>query len=558
MKKAAVILIFIFFILPLFAKTVKITLYDGTVIEGEIVAEYETKYIIKTIGGNMEVMKSNVKGKPVFTETPIEKYDRIVKGKTFKTAEEHIKIAEWCKKNNLQTQYFKHLHEALEIDPNNETANKAMGKVRYEKRWVENGQVKKEYIWVTQKEYEALHQKELDEVNRQKARKNGPGKTMGGSSKLYIPDVNLEDWQKDFAMPYINNLGSSNWRTRDAAINTLISQDFTDKLIPLVLKTVIEGNPAARESAIEALLRYKYPNLLPFLEDRMLKDKDKNVRRKAIYGLGEVGDAHSVSILLKALDTDDEEIIREIIASLENITFLPSGSMFGKLDPAKIKNKYRTWLSKNSGKTRREILDMVVEGGDPYQQINAARKLFAMGEFDVLQNLINLLKNEDENVQSDANRALVDLTGVDKGFKASITFKPTKEMYIDMWQEWFDGERERKKNQPREQTAGTPGAKPVVSSNKLIMDIADGGDMKDKAKETIMKMKKIDSIPLLIENLNHSDIFVRAAVYSMLINITKGEVLFGYDPKEENATIRMNFISKWEKWWKENKDQYAD
>jgi HEAT repeat protein len=415
-------------------------------------------------------------------------------------------------------------------------------------------------MWVTQKEYERLTEETLGEAARARARKDGknPGKKKKRDLRGSIPKADLEDWEKNFAMPYIRDLGANSWRKQDAAINTLISQEFTHKLVPLILETVFDGNDKAREGALETLIRMKYPDLLPFLEDRLENDKAKNVRIKAIYGLGEAGDAHSVSILLKAIDPQDMEITREVLASLESITFVPSGGLFSKPDPTQIKNKYKSWLSKHAGKTRQQILEMVLDSGGPYEKIGAVKKMYAMGDFEKLEILIDLLRHEKEDVQSEANNALKKLTGVDQGFKASITFKPTKDMYIQNWVDWFEGERERRKNAPAEGEGDGKTAKKIIPTDSIFMEIGDGGDAKEKAKKKILEMKKSASIPLCIKGLNHSDFFIRNTIFNLLITITRGEVLFGYDPKEENEAIRLNFIGKWEKWWEENKHKYEE
>lgn len=539
-------------VMPAIAKTVTVTLVDGSNMTGTVIKQYEDRIVIKTIGGTLEISNSDIKAIEV-TQTAIEKYNRRFKNKTFRTASAHLTVAQWCKKNNLRTQYFWHLNEAIKIDPDHEESHRALGHERYQKKWIENGVIKSKEIWVSKKEREQLKLEEArlaEQVKKRKAEvKLGIQRKSSGRQKALKP-VKLHAWERDFFMKYIPDLDSKDWRKRGIAIKTLVSQKFSHKVPSLLMEVINTGSDLSRQSAIEALSMMDCPGAIPLLEEKALGDPSGPVRGRAASALGKIGGSTSVPVLLKALDDKDKDVVDEAIRALERMTFT-SFDYLGSPDIAKAKEVFEGWLHKNAGKSRKEILIDVMQHGSDMDRIKACDILYKAGDVEVMHTLVELLSAKDNDTQAEANRKLMEFSGQDFEFDPYTTSDKLKAGWIEKWKKWVHTEVTK----ARAGAYSKPlSGKAAIKSNELVASLVKGS--RQQAEEQILSMKKEYAIPLLINGLNHGDFYVRVAVFSLLKRVSEVPESFGYDPSEENEAVRLNFISKWETWFTENRGKF--
>ena len=546
--------IFLFAFHALYAKNVIITLHDGTEILGKIIKVTDTKAVLKTIAGKKVINRSDIKSAKK-VDTNKEKYTKELAKRDMTRADSHFEMAQWCLRNNMKMYYHSHLNKALEIDPQHENTHKALGNVPYEKKWIDNGgRVQRKIIWVTKQKKRSLLEQE-----RRKAEKIKSGtKTADNRDEMYTASVSLPRHEplapeeRQFIMRYVGDLGSSNWRTRSIAVNTILKQEFLYKMPPIIVDVLRKGSSTAKISAMEILLKMNYGPALSIIQTIALKNNPPEVRKKAAFLLGELGGPASAKILLKLLDDGNGDVAAEAVTALEKITFIPF-DFLGKPDVRKARAVYKPWVDKNGSRTRKDILEQTARAGDPRNRITASKYLFKMGETEALFNLVELLTHEDVLIQAEANRMLMKLTGEDFLFDPKA-HKDLKENCASNW----DAYVRKLIREPQQKTARAASGEHAVVIPNSIQALDGMKKEREEVQKRLRTMNKSEAIPLLIRALNSNNFFIRARAISLLREISGNDRGFGYDPGEEKETIRLAFIQRWKKWFADNKQNLSE
>ncbi|MGH7150941.1 MAG: hypothetical protein ACREIU_09595 [Planctomycetota bacterium] len=106
---------------------------DGRRQEGKIVEESRERLVVETPFGRVELARGEV----VSIErgpTPAEEY--AARRAKAKTAEDHHALALFCRSKGLSRQAKEEFEEAARLDPDHEGANRALGRVLFEGKWV--------------------------------------------------------------------------------------------------------------------------------------------------------------------------------------------------------------------------------------------------------------------------------------------------------------------------------------------------------------------------------------------------------------------------------------
>jgi hypothetical protein len=115
------------------------TMKDGRTIEGVLVRETATAYVVKTIGGEQTLEKSQVASHEK-KKTAKEEYDERVRGIKASDAEGFYQLGLWCEQNKLKADALRSFKRSLEIDPQHEGAHKALGHVEHQGAWMTPGE----------------------------------------------------------------------------------------------------------------------------------------------------------------------------------------------------------------------------------------------------------------------------------------------------------------------------------------------------------------------------------------------------------------------------------
>ncbi|MHC4662027.1 MAG: DUF1570 domain-containing protein [Planctomycetota bacterium] len=192
MKRRVLVFIFLFIIAALlipspalFADTV--VKKDGRRIEGKILEENMDWVVIRTKFGEAKIFKDDIKqviyGKSEGTDqsgtaekSPPKKLsyeERVAEAEKKDTAEAWVELAEWCRKNGRKPEAEKAFRNALELDPDNATARKALGFVKIAGKWMTENEARTAgYVrnskgkWVSEKDLAEEERKHIEQQRK--------------------------------------------------------------------------------------------------------------------------------------------------------------------------------------------------------------------------------------------------------------------------------------------------------------------------------------------------------------------------------------------------------
>ena len=157
--------------LPLSARADVVVTRDGRCLEGKVVEESAQGLVVETPFGRINLARAEV----VSIErgpSPRERYE--ARRASAKGAEDRYRLGLFCREKGLSKEARQEFEEAVRLDPTHEGANRALGRVLFEGKWVTpperdrlaalreeeafraRGLVRHEGRWVTPEEREAL------------------------------------------------------------------------------------------------------------------------------------------------------------------------------------------------------------------------------------------------------------------------------------------------------------------------------------------------------------------------------------------------------------------
>jgi tetratricopeptide (TPR) repeat protein len=126
-----------------------IVLRDGSRVEGKIIEEGPQGVKIMTKYGAITLNRRSIMR--IIKESPKQAE---YKEKAVELANEHIKLAKWCKENGLEEEAKEHYKLAIKFDEDNKAARKALGYVKKGDKWVKTGEEPKKEDEQAKKEEE--------------------------------------------------------------------------------------------------------------------------------------------------------------------------------------------------------------------------------------------------------------------------------------------------------------------------------------------------------------------------------------------------------------------
>jgi tetratricopeptide (TPR) repeat protein len=151
-----------------------------------------------------------------------------------------------------------------------------------------------------------------------------------------------------------------------SAIESLIHMD-KKKAFPILEKILrsTDNDPRLRRKALFVLSQTNDSRVIPLLKDIALKDKDREIREKAIFWLGQIGGENAQDELLNLYhalgDTkDDQKLKAKLIFSIAQLNTDESVkqmiSIYKKEKSLKVKKKIIFWLGQSG---RKEALEFI-------------------------------------------------------------------------------------------------------------------------------------------------------------------------------------------------------
>ena len=113
-------------------------LQGGGRVEG-VITDLGTKIKVQGLNGSVIVKKSKIADHmktPYVTEIYADKFGRIDSD----SANDHYRLAMWCRRNKLKKRADAHLSRALELDPDHKDARATLGHVNFNGVWLSSGE----------------------------------------------------------------------------------------------------------------------------------------------------------------------------------------------------------------------------------------------------------------------------------------------------------------------------------------------------------------------------------------------------------------------------------
>ncbi|MHC4606142.1 MAG: hypothetical protein ACYTAF_04325 [Planctomycetota bacterium] len=134
----------------------EVILKDGGMVSGIIRSQTDDAVVVEVSAGTVTLKKADVKKISKGT-SKLHEYYKLAKGAS--SAPGFVKVAQWAKENGLGRFFEPNMKKALDLDPNNETARRALGFTLHEGKWLTpdelrlaRGYIRFEGKWMTPEE----------------------------------------------------------------------------------------------------------------------------------------------------------------------------------------------------------------------------------------------------------------------------------------------------------------------------------------------------------------------------------------------------------------------
>lgn len=267
-------------------------LTTGAQIVGELVAQDETNYQIKTGGGIVLVPRDSVTRIESNTTDLPDQYSKRFAALA-DTVDGHLALAKWCDEVGLLTESRVHFRRVLELDANHAEARARLGFVRVGETWVE-----------------ARTAVESDDDDKKKKRQKreqiDAAKLLAAIQQQWIGQI------RAIRAQFLDATAASanrNGRERILAI--------TDPLAVLPLARVLsDGSVFSRRVLIEALAEFDEDEATLNLASLALLDDDAEVRRQATLELKRRDDPRIAAQMRKGLQSNNDVIVTRAAVTL--------------------------------------------------------------------------------------------------------------------------------------------------------------------------------------------------------------------------------------------------
>ncbi len=335
-----------------------IILKHGGRIEGEWLNRNELDpktYEVKLhAGGRITVSASDVARVETTTEE-MRQYEQKL-ASIPDTLEGHWQMAQWCRKEGLESQREFHLRKVLQFDPNHEAARRALGYNRVNGRWVQTthwlenqGYVRYKGSWRLPQEIELAARKERAELEQKQWRsriRRWRGVIVKGRKDRASALAQLRAISDPAAVPALAELLNDPKEPKPLKVvylEVLGRFPMATALDAMIRCAVFSTDSELRERCIDQLKKHDTDYAAKALV-HLLHDKDNAVVNNAARVLGQLGNKKVIPQLIDALITKHRFKITTGGGGGYNVGFGPGGSAMStgggsKVVEKKVQNK---------------------------------------------------------------------------------------------------------------------------------------------------------------------------------------------------------------------------
>lgn len=309
-----------------------IHLKNGRKLEGEVIDKGE-KLEIKMEYGSVEVFKENVK-KIIKGKSKKQIYKERVKKLNEDVIKSHLKLAMWCKKNELFDEMRAELKKILDIDPYHFKARKLLGNFKRKKGF---------FI----KDAEKGIGNNIKKKSLRKRPKNKIEKIQEEIARLRII-INKDDASTQERLAAVNGLGRVEKNYKRYTIQALMDVLKDDRIDKVKSSISRKGEQKVIDSAKYHLAKIKGATVAPYLGG-LSGWTSERIQLEAVDVLGKIKDKFAAKELVKFLDDSKPKVRNKAYKTLKSFGkwAIP---YWGKAARSKSGN-FRNKVIKDLGKT---------------------------------------------------------------------------------------------------------------------------------------------------------------------------------------------------------------
>lgn len=321
----------------------------GDSYEGELIEDIGTAYHVRTRLGVSTVKKKDIERiekKP----SPWAEYRKRRKA-CKNTAEAHYELALWCDENGLTTERRDELEHAIKINPNHEPSRAALGFERNARGEWEEPKVQRSAASRARRERQ-IEQRRIEKIITEyhvKVRaihdgRMSPKRRNVTREKFMKARATLLEMDDVLAIPALTNvLSEGTTAARLVLIEALSQFDHDDATMNLLVLSVLDGSERVRRAAARELRRRDDPRVVDRLRDALESDEE-NVIRNAATALGEMKANETVADLIAHLSIKKMGTVRltrpvylgQIYGTFGGPTHIVRGGQIVRYDPVDI------------------------------------------------------------------------------------------------------------------------------------------------------------------------------------------------------------------------------
>ncbi|MDA1048858.1 MAG: HEAT repeat domain-containing protein [Planctomycetota bacterium] len=295
-------------------------LTTGATIRGEWLNRDQSSslfYLVATEhGGRVKLERSRV-FKVIRQSAARVKYDRLAPT-VADTAEDQGKLAKWCRDNDLREQSEQHLLRVIELDPQHESARRALGYSEIGGQWVKQdehlgrqGYVRYEGKWRLPQEIELAEQRQaFDFAKKGWYVKLSRWRSQLNSEKRHAALDNIRQVREPLAIEAIGRLLKEEQDRRMRLIYVEVLGQIADDRASaaLVELALSDRDEEFYYACVDQLAARKTPPLVRQFVTALKSQHNDRVNRAAI-ALGSLGDQSVIPPLIDALVTRHDTVL---------------------------------------------------------------------------------------------------------------------------------------------------------------------------------------------------------------------------------------------------------
>jgi len=295
-------------------------LSSGGKIEGELKNPDEkprTTYVVRTSSGGQITLLATAVAE-FEQQTPQElQYETMLPAMS-DTAEDHWKMAEWCRESGLDEKRSLHLEHVIKHSPDHEKARHGLGYSKVNGRWIitEEYNIQQGLVrhrggwWLPQDVAIAVHSQNYKEKTGAYRKKLASWRSWFGGKRGAEALVNFQELRDPLAAEPLGEMlaKEQSREVKTLYIDILARLGGSAATTALVRQSIEDNDEIIRDRVLDQLIARKWNGVKRVLR-RALKHKEIPKINRAAVGLARMQDTDAIPLLIDALTSKQKLVI---------------------------------------------------------------------------------------------------------------------------------------------------------------------------------------------------------------------------------------------------------